>query len=257
VRGGWRKTSDQHFLIDEETLQDIVIVADLTHSDHIVEVGPGIGVLTRELTKRVKKVTAIEIDPRFPRLLKQFAAGKAELDIQLANALHTPMPLEPYKVVANIPYHITSPLLTHLLLESPVRPTSLTLLIQREVAENICSKGSDSILTVLVRMFGIPSLIRLVSKEAFLPPPEVDSAVIHIECYAEPKVDNATAEKILKLAKLAFAKRRKMLCNSIGETPHGAEALVAANIADTRRPQTLTIEEWIALEKAISKLKTA
>ncbi len=256
-QSGMRLDTDagQHFLIDEETLEDIVAVSDLKSSDHIIEVGPGIGILTRELTKRVRKVTAIEIDERFVGILKLFAVGHGELEVILGNALHTPMPTEPYKVVANIPYHITSPLLTHLLLESPRRPTSMTLLIQREVAENICSKESVSMLTILTRLFGMPSLIRLVAKEAFLPPPQVDSAVLHIECFPEPKTDLPAIERILKLAKLCFTQKRKMLSNTMGQMPGGTEAMTTTTIDPKRRPQTLTIDEWIALDKALEAIR--
>lgn len=256
-KNGVRLDTDlgQHVLIDEDVLQDIIAVADLQSSDHVVEIGPGIGILTRELLKHAAKVTAIEIDARLIPLLKEFArkpnANGHELIVIEGNALHEPMPTTPYKVVANIPYHITSPLLAHLLLGSAVRPMSVTLLIQREVAENICSTQSDSLLTILVRLYGKPSFIRCVSQRAFLPPPKVESAVLHIACFPQPRVDLHTVERILKIAKLAFSKRRKMLNNTLGKTPIGTEAMQAASIDPKRRPQTLTIDEWIALEAAI------
>lgn len=231
-------------------------------TDDIVEIGPGIGILTRELLTRAKHVTAVEIDPRMIPLLRIFTMNdKASLAKNLTiiegNALQAAMPNTPYKVVANIPYHITSPLLTHLLIESTKRPTSLTLLIQREVAENICSEESDSILTILVRLFGTPSLVRLVPPHCFLPPPKVDSAVLHIECFEKPKADPETVQRILKLAKLAFSKRRKMLRNTVGETPHGAEAMQASGIEATRRPQTLSIDEWLMLDGALQTLRSS
>ncbi len=251
---GLRLNTDagQHFLIDQDTLDEIVSAAELQQSDHVWEVGPGIGVLTRELVKRVGRVTSIEIDPRFPPLIRTFVGDTSMPEIIVGNALHIPLPADaPYKVVANIPYHITSPLLHHLLLETSIIPTSMTLLLQREVAENICSKGSSSILTVLVRLFGNPRLLRLVPPESFLPPPKVDSAVIHIQCLEKPMVDNKTVRKILMLAKHAMSKRRKMLSNSIGALPGGMEALHKVGIEHTRRPQTLLIDEWIQLETAL------
>lgn len=243
----------QHFLIDEDVLSEIVCAADLSPGDRVWEIGPGIGVLTAELVKRAAHVMSVEIDPRFPPLIRDYTENAANLQIIVGNALHTPTPTDgPFKVVANIPYHITSPLLHHLLLESAVLPTSITLLIQREVAENIASKNSDSILTVLTRIFGEPSLLRLVSPDAFLPPPKVDSAVLHIKCFAKPKVEKHTAQKVLNLAKHAMSKRRKMLSNSIGELPGGMESMTAVHVDPTRRPQTLTIDEWIALEAALT-----
>ncbi len=244
----------QHFLTDEDVLAEIICAADLSPKDRVFEIGPGIGVLTAELVKRAAKVTSVEIDPRFPPLIREFTENAPNLEIIVGNALQTPTPTDgPYKVVANIPYHITSPLLHHLFMESAILPTSITFLIQREVAENIASRGSDSILTVLTRLYGEPSLLRLVSPEAFLPPPKVDSAVLHIKCYDKPKVDKATAQKILNLAKHGMSKRRKMLSNSIGELPHGMEALAAVKIDPTRRPQTIKIDEWIALEADFAK----
>lgn len=241
----------QHFLTDQTTLDEIVSAAEILPTDHIWEIGPGIGVLTRELVKRAGKVTAVEIDPRFPPLIRAFIGSSTKLEIVAGNALHIPTPIEPYKVVANIPYHITSPLLHHLLLEGFTVPKSLTLLLQREVAENICAKGSDSILTVLTHLFGIPRLLRLVPPDAFVPPPKVDSAVIHIRCFEKPIVDKDTACKILALAKHAMSKRRKMLKHSVGSLPGGMEALAKVDIDPSRRPQTLLTDEWVKLEETL------
>jgi len=245
----------QHFLVDQETLDAIIIAANLTSRDNVLEVGPGIGVLTKELLRRAGKVTAVEIDARFPPLARAYCGDSAKLEVREGNALHERMPTDAYKIVANIPYHITSPLLHHLLLESERRPESMTMLIQREVAENIARKGSDSILTVLVRLFGTAEVVHLVPPSAFVPPPKVDSAVIHIVPYKEPKVDLETAKRILSLAKHAMSQRRKMLRNSIGNLPGGEAAMATANISLERRPQTVTIDEWIALEKAIAETR--
>lgn len=245
----------QHFLTDEDTLGEIICAAKLQSSDHVWEIGPGIGVLTLELLKRAGRVTAVEIDPRFPHIIREVAENNPKLTVILGNALQTPTPTDgPFKVVANIPYHITSPLLHHFFLESAILPTSITLLIQREVAENIASKGSDSILTVLTRLFGEPELLRLVPPDSFLPPPKVDSAVLHIDCFPEPKVDRETARKVLGVVKHAMSQRRKMLSNSIGNLPGGMGAMEKAGISPDRRPQTLTVDEWIALER---ELRTA
>ncbi len=241
----------QHFLIDQDTLDEIICAAALNGADHVVEIGPGIGILTKELLKRVGHVTAIEIDARFPPLLKSYVGDASKLTIITGNALQERVPEETFKVVANIPYHITSPLLHRFFLENPVLPTSMTLLIQREVAENIASKGSDSILTVLTHLFGTPKLLRLVPPGAFIPPPAVDSAVLHIDCHKEPIVPKEKVHKILGVAKLAMSKRRKMLSNTIGTLPNGDEAMAKANIDPKRRPQTLSIQEWIGLEKAL------
>jgi len=242
----------QHFLIDQDVLTDIITTADLASTDRIWEIGPGIGVLTLELLKRVEHVTAVEIDARFPPIILTEAEHSPKLTVINGNALHTPTPTDgPYKVVANIPYHITSPLLHHLLLEAPILPSSITFLIQKEVAENIASKESDSMLSVLTHLYGTPSLIRTVSPQSFLPPPKVDSAVLQIQCFEKPLTDKDTAQKILNLAKHAMSKRRKMLRNSIGELEGGLTAMEKVGINPERRPQTLFIEEWIALEATL------
>jgi 16S rRNA (adenine1518-N6/adenine1519-N6)-dimethyltransferase len=254
----------QHFLRDEEVLRDIVEAAKIEADDHIVEIGPGIGVLTKELLKRARKVTAIELDDRLIPLLKQFVTknyelGTSNLAIVHGNALQTPMPSDPYKVVANIPYSVTSPLLHHLFLESATKPTSLTLLLQREVAEKIClpvrrSRGSKAgdvkgtgMLTIIVGLFGKPKLIRTVPSSAFLPPPKVESAVLRIECFTKPLAEAAVLNRVFELVKTCFSKKRKMLRNTLGKTEGGTRLLQSCAIAETRRPETLAVEEWLDL----------
>ena len=255
---GLRLSTDlgQHFLVDEAVLNAIVATADIQSNDHIVEIGPGIGILTKELLKSAGHVTAIELDKRLIPLLKKFVnknqklETRNKLEIVQGNALHTPLPTEPYKIVANIPYHITSPLLHHAFLESEVPPQSMTLLLQREVGEKISNKEDAGILTILVGLFGKPQYIMTVPPQAFLPPPKVDSAILHIECFEKPLAESETIETIFKLTKVAFGQRRKMLRNTLGAFHGGMERLSSLGIDEKRRPQTLTIEEWIALAKA-------
>ncbi|MDD4287546.1 MAG: rRNA adenine dimethyltransferase family protein [Candidatus Peribacteraceae bacterium] len=272
----------QHFLLDASILDRIVETAEIAKTDTIVEIGPGIGVLTRKLLERAGSVIAIELDERMIPPLREFVRrnppppkgegpGVGELTVINANALHTGMPETPYKVVANIPYHITSPLLRHLFLESKKTPASLTLLIQREVAERICQapaktlsdperarrdeeeskgvKGNAGMLTILVGLFGKPKIVARVPPDAFLPPPKVDSAVLHIECFERPLADAATVEQLFKLTKIAFGQKRKMLRNTLGAFHGGLERLAGLHIEPTRRPQTLSVEEWIALAR--------
>ena len=258
---GLRLNTDlgQHFLLDESILDRIVETAHIEKDDTIVEIGPGIGVLTRKLLERAGSVTAIELDKRFIPLMKEYvdassvssassaSSVSSRLTVINANALHVEMPNTPYKVVANIPYHITSPLLHHLFLESKTVPTSLTLLIQREVAEKICDAEDAGMLTILVGLFGTPRIVAHVPPEAFLPPPKVDSAVLHIDCFPKSLADNKTIGHIFSLTKTAFGQKRKMLRNTLGAFPLGMERLERLGIAPTRRPQTLSIQEWIAL----------
>jgi len=242
----------QHFLIDEEVLASIVSAAHIEKDDHIVEIGPGIGVLTRELLKHASTVTTIELDKRLIPFLKQFtkaSTGNCELLVINDNALTTPLPSTTYKIVANIPYHITSPLLRHAFLESSLPPTTMTLLIQREVAERICSEKDRGMLTILVQLFGDPKIVRNVPPAAFLPPPKVDSSVLQIDCFSKPKVPPDVLEEIFRLTKIGFGQKRKMLSNTIGALPEGDALLKNTNIDPQRRPQTLDIDEWIELAK--------
>ncbi|MBU2213318.1 ribosomal RNA small subunit methyltransferase A [Patescibacteria group bacterium] len=242
----------QHFLIDQDILDRIVETADIQPDDHIVEIGPGIGILTKKLLKKAGKVTAIELDKRMIPLIEKYVEStvNCQLSIVNSNALKVPLPEEQYKIVANIPYHITSPLLRHAFLESETQPESITLLIQKEVAEKICDTKSAGILTILVNLFGKPQLITTVPPESFLPPPKVNSAVLHIECFDEPLTDKETLEEVFRLTKVAFGQKRKMLRKTIGAFQGGLERLSAAEIDEKRRPQELSVEEWVRLAQA-------
>ncbi|MBM3230928.1 ribosomal RNA small subunit methyltransferase A [Candidatus Peregrinibacteria bacterium] len=246
----------QHFLADDTVLEKIVEAAKIQPDDHVIEIGPGIGVLTVELLKATKNVTSIELDERLIPLLRKYIdaegpkPGTYTFNVIQGNALNVPMPDHPYKIVANIPYHITSPLLRHVFLESKIHPTSMTLLIQREVADKICDTEKTGMLTIVVGLFGTPKKIVNVPPKAFLPPPAVDSAVIHIDCFPNPVADAETIDEVLKLVKRGFTMKRKMLRNSFSTFPGGMERLEAASIDPSRRPETLTIAEWIAIARA-------
>ena len=219
----------------------------------IIQIGPGIGVLTKELLAKTPNVTAIELDERMTPLLKHYITTNKQqvtsnkFTIIQGNALHTPMPKESYKIVANIPYHITSPLLRHIFLESPVTPKTMTLLIQREVAEKICDVKKAGMLTIIVGLFGTAKIVTHVPPRAFLPPPNVESSVLHIDCFEKPKAEPAIIDRIFTLTKIGFGQRRKMLRKSIGTLPNGMAMLKQCGIDSTRRPETLSVDEWIAL----------
>lgn len=252
---GLRLNTDlgQHYLVDETALESIVASGKITPGELVVEIGAGIGVLTEELLKAGARVRAIEFDARIIPLLTAFVGApkwEGKLDIVEGNALDVPFPDEPYKVIANIPYHITSPLLRHMFLESARGPSSVSLLIQREVAERICDPEDRGLLTVVVSLFGKASIVRHVPPSSFLPPPAVDSSVIHIDCFPEPLADGPTIDAVISLLKLGFGQKRKMLRNTLGSLPDGDALLASADIDPTRRPQTLTTAEWIALARA-------
>jgi 16S rRNA (adenine1518-N6/adenine1519-N6)-dimethyltransferase len=241
----------QHFLADETVLAKILEAGAPNGTDTIVEIGPGLGILTKELALRAKRVIAIELDARWIPIAKKYAGegATAELTFIQGNALHVALPTEPYKIIANIPYHITSPLLRHAFLESPLAPDSLTLLIQREVAEKIADPEDAGLLTIIVGLFGKASLITRVPPGCFVPPPKVDSAVLHIACYPKPLGTSEEIEKTIWLLKNGFAQKRKMLSNTIGRLEEGMEKLEKAGISPTRRPQTLSVQEWLSLAR--------
>ena len=179
-----KKGLGQNFLIDAAVLEQIVTAAQITPTDHVVEIGPGIGILTRELLKQAGQVTAIELDHSVIPLLRAFLGEANHLTIVEGNALQVSYPETPYKIVANIPYHITSPLLRRVFVESLRPPQSLTLLLQREVAEKICASKDAGLLTIIVGLFGTPRLVTAVPASAFLPPPDGAEMRTRVPCFS-------------------------------------------------------------------------
>jgi 16S rRNA (adenine1518-N6/adenine1519-N6)-dimethyltransferase len=248
-----RKGLGQHFLIDGEVLKNIIAAAELTSSDTIIEVGPGLGVLTRELAQRARRVIAVELDNKLAAALKQTLASLNNVTIINDDVLK----LEPaslaadYKVAANLPYYITSPVLRHFL-EASIKPKVMILMVQKEVAEAIAARpGEMSILSVSVQLYGEPKLISYVPADCFYPPPKVDSAIVRIDLYPQPKV--AVDEKnFFDLVRAGFSAPRKQLANSLAQGLGIAKAdalslLKAAGIAPQRRAETLSLEEWARL----------
>jgi len=241
-----QKSFGQNFLIDKNVLNKIVLAAEISQKDTIVEIGPGVGVLTQELCKNSGKVITIELDKKLIPLLHETLSEFKNLEIINADALKFTSPTTPYKVVANIPYNITSPLINHFLqAENP--PTSMTLLVQKEVAEKIVERDKKtSVLSLQIKLFGTSKIITKVSKNVFLPPPKVDSAIIRIDLYQKSDqnfVDKETVLKILEIAKKAFSQKRKKLSNTLGH--------IKTTIDLNRRPETLSVNEWKELIKEL------
>ena len=251
--GIWAKKSlGQHFLIDEDILEKIVEASNLTKDDTVLEIGPGLGVLTKELAKRVKKVIAVEIDAEIVKILKESLGNAKNVDVIQGDILKTPISynneieLKSYKIVANIPYQITAPLLEKFLADEKNKPKEMILLVQKEVAQKICSKPNfENRLSLFVKLYGTPKIVFFVSKNSFWPMPEVDSAVIKIETSRKPKVKNP--KLLLSLVKRGFSQKRKQLKNIFGE-----EILKNAGIEPTKRAEKLTLEDWQLLAEKFS-----
>ena len=262
-----RKGLGQHFLIDEEVLKLITSAAELTPADVVVEVGPGLGILTRELARQVGRVIAIELDNKLAALLKQTLASfknvtiinEDVLKIEPEALLKEQKVRFPYKVVANLPYYITSPVLRHFL-EASAKPQTMLVMVQKEVAEAITAKpGEMSLLSVSIQFYGEPRIISYVPAQCFYPAPEVDSAILRIDLYPQPAV--AVDERsFFELIRAGFTAPRKQIVNSLAQglgLPKGEvlSLLQQADITSQRRAETLTLKEWASLWQVFEENK--
>jgi 16S rRNA (adenine1518-N6/adenine1519-N6)-dimethyltransferase len=249
----------QNFLADVDVLEAILALAEPGPESRILEIGPGLGILTGGLLAGGAAVTAVELDRGLVGYLRDHfadALASGQLFLIEGDALDqelTALVPPPYEVVANLPYHITSPIL-HRLLGAPPRPSRLILMLQAEVAERIAAPpGQMSYLSVFVQYHATVRIELRVSREAFEPAPKVASAVVVIEPRERAESMSAEGEEALwRLVQAGFRERRKMLRNVLGrQLPTGQErvdaALAAAAIAGDRRPQTLAVEEWLRL----------
>ncbi|HLG25749.1 MAG TPA: 16S rRNA (adenine(1518)-N(6)/adenine(1519)-N(6))-dimethyltransferase RsmA [Candidatus Gracilibacteria bacterium] len=263
--GVWaKKDLGQNFLVNPEILEKIIGAADLKKSDSVVEIGPGPGILTIELAKRAATVRTIELDAAIIPLLQENIRPYTNVELETGNALRAKLPEQPYKLVANIPYYITSPLISHFLnvqKNDGMRPSIIVLLVQKEVAEKICAKdGEHTVLSLQVQVFGKPSIVSAVGKSSFYPQPKVDSAILKIEVYPVPLI--ADIPLFLSLIKKLFAQRRKTLLNTLQNqmkfTRAAAEELLkTCAIEPNRRPQSLTMNEWEKMVQEIEKTATS
>lgn len=243
----------QNFLQDDEVLAKIVHAAGVTADDNVLEIGPGLGSLTRHLALSARSVTAVELDgsliPVLGEVIKPFGNVRVIQGDILNFAPAELMPGGDYLVAANIPYYITSAVFRHLLDKAP-RPRRIALTIQKEVAERICAApGEMSLLALSVQVYGKPSIAAKIPAGAFYPAPKVDSAVIRVDLYPEPLIPPGRLEAFFRLAKAGFSQKRKTLRNSLSAglaipAPEAANLLTAAGIDPMRRAETLSIEEW-------------
>ena len=260
-----RKSLGQHFLVDASVLQTIIEAAELSSADTVIEVGPGLGILTAELVKRAGNVVAVELDTKLASLLKRRLASLANLRVINADVLKlSPSELleeiSHYKVVANIPYYITSPVLRHFVEASP-KPSLMVVMVQKEVGEAIVAgPGKMSLLAVSLQVYSKPRIISHVPAQCFYPQPKVDSVIVRFDLLSEPAVKVADMDGFFDLVRAGFSLPRKQLHNSLAhslgmEPAEITLSLEAANIDSKRRAETLSLEEWVMLYDVLETLK--
>ena len=256
------KRFGQNFLIDKNIIKKILNQAKLGSKDIVLEIGPGIGTMTRELAKKAQKIIAVEKDPKMIEILKETTQDFQNIEIINADIMKYEVPkikYRDYKVVANLPYYITSPVIRKLL-ETENKPKEIILMVQKEVAQRICVlPPKTNLLAISVQFYAKPKIISYVSKKAFFPKPKVDSAIIQLKISGQnSKIDR---EKFFKIVKAGFSHPRKQLANNLlkeldflGKEINKEKIislLAKKGILATQRPETLLLKNWIELTKIL------
>jgi len=259
------KFMGQNFLIDKNILNKIIKTADIKSNDVILEIGPGPGMLTIELAKKAKKIVTIEKDKKMCVILQKILDVKNIKNVEIINtdilkifnsqfSIFNKFSITNYKIVANIPYYLTSPLIRKFL-ETDNPPSEIILMIQKEVAERICAKPPKmSLLSVAVQFYAKPEIIALVSKNCFYPAPKIDSAIIKIIPQANTNYDKSDrkidTEKFFRLVKTGFSAKRKMLFNNLKsefQSSNVKSILKNIGLNPNCRAENLSIDVWIKL----------
>ena len=258
-----KKGLGQNFLVDDTYLQQIVEAANVTESDEVLEIGAGLGSLTRHLAAAAGQVTAVEIDNQFFPILKKVIKDFTNVRLIQGDIMeidsHAITSRAGYKVVANIPYYLTSNLIRRLL-EAPLKPTQIALTIQKEVAQRICAEpGKMSLLSLGVQIYGKPVIAFIIPSTAFYPIPGVDSALLLVNLFEQPVIPVELLDGFFKLVKAAFMQKRKMLHNALAGAPglgngRAEELLSRSGIDPDRRAQTLALQEWYLMAKNYQEL---
>ncbi|NUQ20484.1 MAG: ribosomal RNA small subunit methyltransferase A [Gemmatimonadaceae bacterium] len=259
-----RKRLGQHFLTDPRILARIADALELTGTETVVEIGPGRGALTEHLLDRAKRVVAVELDRDLVPYLREKFAGRA-LEVVEGDVLARPLAAlaggEEFALAGNVPYYITTPILFHAL--APPRASRAVYLVQREVAERVVAPaGAEEYgaLSVNVQALATPRLMFRVPAGAFSPPPKVESAVLRVDPRAHPAIDGSKEREFRELVQAAFGLRRKQMrrvVRTIGGTSaeRADELLRAAAIDPEARPETLTVEQFAALSRAMKDVR--
>lgn len=256
------RSKGQNFLIRKSVYDKIIEKAFLSKSDVVVEVGPGLGFLTLEIASRVKQVTAIELDDVLAGLLSQKIHEKNINNVVIINedilSDKYSLPDKHYRIIANLPYNITSRFLRKFLSELKNKPDSMVLLLQKEVAERLIAKpGQMSLLSVSAQLYADIKILFNVSKDAFWPKPKVDSAVVSLQVnkILKPSIDE---EKFFALVRFGFAGKRKQLQRNLADNLHidavdVKKTLVKIGLDEKVRAQELSVEQWGALFVALNE----
>jgi 16S rRNA (adenine1518-N6/adenine1519-N6)-dimethyltransferase len=256
------KRLGQNFLVDGAALKRVVEIAEIRPQDAVLEIGAGLGSLTRYLAIQARQVVAVELDADLLPPLRQVLAPYSNVSLIEGNILELDlsrlMPEAGYLVVANIPYYITSSLIRHLL-EAHRAPRRLVLTVQREIANRICAQPGDmSLLALSVQVYGQPKITAQIPARAFYPAPKIDSAVVRVDIYPEPIVPHEAIKNLFHLAKAGFSQKRKTLRNALsaglGCRASQAESLLTEAAIDAkRRAETLSLPEWATLTEVYNR----
>lgn len=258
------KRLGQNFLIDKNILDKIVATSDLSEHDTVIEVGPGVGVLTQELATRVKRVIAIEKDRKMCEILQEVLKDFHNVEIVNEDILKWDIcrvcdTRQNYKVIANLPYYITSPVIRKFL-ESPLSPEFMVFMVQKEVGERIIAKPPHmSILAVSVQLYAEPKIVARVSKNCFLPAPTVDSAIVKITIRNSSDQRAIDKHAFFQLVKAGFAQKRKLLISNIVNGLSIKREIVErafekAKVNIQARAQELATDQWITLLQEIKDM---
>lgn len=261
------KALGQNFIIDETVCPEMADALCLNRKTAVLEIGPGIGVLTKELCKRAGRVAAVELDRRLYPVLSETLGAYPDFELIEGDVMKLDLNAlieekfsgyESVKICANLPYYITSPVILKLL-EGRVNASEIVLMVQREAADRLCAKAGErecGAVSAAVQYYGSAKVLFDVGRESFMPSPKVDSAVIKITPYAEPKYDIKDEKAFFALVKAAFAQRRKTAVNSISATlgipkERVAAALTSLNLDVNIRAERLTMEDFVKLTKML------
>jgi 16S rRNA (adenine1518-N6/adenine1519-N6)-dimethyltransferase len=254
-----RKSLGQNFLISDGLLDRIIDAASLQEGDLVLEVGAGLGTLTRRLAQRAGRVVTIELDERLIPILQRTLAPYGHVEIVCGDILAVKpgdLVSPPYKVVANLPYYITSAVLRHFL-EAHAKPSLMVVTVQKEVADRIvATPGEMSLLAVSVQFYGQPRVVAKVPPGAFYPSPGIHSAVVRIDVGPSPEMPAHEIEGFFHVVRAGFAQRRKQLRNSLSQgltlpVEDVVQALHRAGLDQRQRPQELSVEQWVRLHQEL------